>query len=146
MLFHYTFGHSLTSKYYDTQLKSLHQPYETEIILMEPRHIAVLYRQRQIICVFLLENTKYHSLLFHKQELLIFSRPEYEFHFTQAEHVATACWSKNALYTLTDDGVLSKWILLTHGRKLRERYLKTELVDCFKILPIENDVSLKGFD
>lgn len=72
----------------------------------------------------------------------IFSRPEYTFHFTGAEHVIAACWSKNALYTLTEDGVLSKWILLTHGRKLRERYLKTELKDCFKILAIENDVSL----
>jgi hypothetical protein len=31
---------------------------------------------------------------------------------------------------------------LTHGRKLRECYLMTGLTDCFKIIAVENDVSL----
>jgi hypothetical protein len=74
--------------------------------------------------------------------ILFLSRPEYQFNFTSAEHVISACWSKNALYTLTENGVISKWILLTHGRKLRECYLMTGLTDCFKIIAVENDVSL----
>ncbi|KAI6196032.1 hypothetical protein M3Y94_01060600 [Aphelenchoides besseyi] len=126
MLFHYPLGSAADWRptYYGNQLKSTRVPYESEVILMEPRHIAVLYKKRQILCVFLLENTNH---------------PEYEFHFTKAENVIAACWAKNALYTLTDDGVLSKWILSTYGRKERERYLKTGLEDCFKILAIEND-------
>ncbi|KAI6220004.1 hypothetical protein M3Y99_01629000 [Aphelenchoides fujianensis] len=126
LLFHYALGPAVDWRptYYDSQLKTTRIPFEADVILMEPRHIAVLFRKRQVLCVFLLENTNH---------------PEYEFHFTAAENVIAACWAKNALYTLTDDGVLSKWVLLTYGRKIRERYLKTQLQDCFKILAVEND-------
>lgn len=58
LLFHYGLTPQMPYKYFDTQLKPKRQSFETEIILMEPQHIGVLYRERQIICVFLLDNPK----------------------------------------------------------------------------------------
>lgn len=63
MLIHFEFNPQMSSKYFDTQLKSAQEPFEAEIILMEPRHIGLLYKERQIICVFLLDNPKFVKIM-----------------------------------------------------------------------------------
>lgn len=99
---------------------------EVRFIPMEPRLFAVLHLKQQVLRIFDVDNI---------------TAPAYELRFTEAEQVASACWSKNTLFTLTRDGVVSKWTLLANGRKLRDKYLVLERKECNKIIQVDYDVS-----
>uniref|UniRef100_A0A914UPY1 Uncharacterized protein n=1 Tax=Plectus sambesii TaxID=2011161 RepID=A0A914UPY1_9BILA len=53
--------------------------------------------------------------------------------FPSDEVTVDAIWFGPHLYTLTHDGMLSKWELLANGRKLRSKLWSTGLKHCIKI-------------
>ncbi|KAI1705872.1 hypothetical protein DdX_13306 [Ditylenchus destructor] len=72
------------------------------------------------------------------QSLAIFSimeprEPECTFNFAPIEKTVCVCWSDHSLYSLTKDGIVSKWKLLEKGRKLRESVWNFALDNCRKI-------------
>ncbi|KAH7724615.1 Protein F41C3.6 [Aphelenchoides avenae] len=90
---------------------------------MEPLYFGVFFRTQRYLQVFNVDNRR---------------NPEYTFDFGEIEPTNSLCWTGKALYSITSEGIVSKWKFLPYSRKYRESVLRLELEQCQDIAYIGN--------